>query len=244
MALNALNLPYDKWGNGCAEAPIERVLAASLGKTLLFPGNIYDYRATDRVLTPTQRQDPETARGAIRIRMAPQLAAAAERGDLQMLIVRAGNFYGSELPGDWFGELILREAKQHRVALNPAYFVKNAWAYLPDLAQALLIVAKQRSQFSAFENFHFAGHLVTADETCSALEKAVPYQLKRVGYPWFLLKMMGGMPVIRGLVEMRYIWENELGLHDPRLEALLGSHFGMPFEVAIAHTAKRHFATG
>jgi nucleoside-diphosphate-sugar epimerase len=243
VVLNALNLPYHKWGDGAAEALLERVLSAAVGKTLLFPGNIYNYRATDRVITPDLRQDPETERGAIRVRMEHQLAAAAGQGKLQVIILRAGNFYGSELPGGWFDQLLLREAAKHRVALNPAHSVKNAWAYLPDLVQAFVALAEERTSFGAFENFHFAGHLVSADETFAAMQRAVPHELERVGYPWLLLRVMGlFMPTLRGLVQMRYLWENELGLSDRRLEALLGQHPGTPFEEAIATTVAHHFA--
>jgi hypothetical protein len=48
-------------------------------------------------------------------------------------------------------------------------------------------------------------------------------------------------PIIRGLVQMRYLWEHELGLSDPRLEKLLGKGFGTPFEQAITTVAGRHF---
>lgn len=242
VVLNALNLPYDKWGNGAAEALSERVVEACRGKTLLFPGNIYNYRATDRLLTPDLRQDPETERGAIRVRMEQHLEAAAKQGELQVLILRAGNFYGSALPGDWFGQLILREASKGRVALNPARAVKNAWAYLPDLAQAFVRLGQQSGEFSAFENFHFRGHLVSSDETFVALQSAVPRKLQRVDYPWPMLKMMGWfMPIIRGLVQMRYVWEHEMGLSDERLEQLLGKNFGTPFEKAMISVANRYF---
>lgn len=244
VVLNALNLPYDKWGNGAAEALLERVLAACGGKTLLFPGNIYNFRAMDRVLTPDLRQEPETERGAIRVRMEQKLQDAAKNGDLRVVILRAGNFYGSELPGDWFGQLILREAKDARVSLNPAHTVKNAWAYLPDLARAFVALAEKSREFSAFENFHFAGHLVTADDTFTALQKATPRKLKRVAYPWLMLTIMGWfLPILRGVVQMRYIWEHEMGLVDPRLDALLGKNFGTPFDQAIGAVAGRYFAT-
>lgn len=242
VVLNSLNLPYDKWGNGAAEALSARVVEACKGKTLLFPGNIYNYRATDRVLTPDLRQDPETERGAIRVRMEQHLEQAAKRGELQVVILRAGNFYGSDLPGDWFGQLIFREASKGRVALNPARKVRNAWAYLPDLARAFVVLALRKGELSAFENFHFHGHLVTADETFQAIQKAVPQKLVRVDYPWRMLKVMGWfMPTIRGLVQMRYVWEYELGLVDPRLEKMLGPDFDTPFDQAIASVSSRYF---
>ncbi|NGP16347.1 NAD-dependent epimerase/dehydratase family protein [Devosia aurantiaca] len=55
VVVNALHLPYDKWGNGAAEAQLQVVLNSlkGSGKTLMFPGTIYNYRAADRQLTPT-----------------------------------------------------------------------------------------------------------------------------------------------------------------------------------------------
>lgn len=244
VVFNALNLPYDKWGNGAAEALMGRVIeaVADQGKTLLFPGNIYNYSATDRVITPGLPQKPQTERGAIRVRMEAQLEAAANAGRLQAIILRAGNFYGSALPGDWFDQLILREAGKDRVTLNPARTVRTAWAYLPDLAQAFLALAEHRESFAAFETFHFAGHLASADDLFAAIQKAVPQKLTRNTYPWLMLTLMGVfMPVIRGLVEMRYLWEYEMGLQDPRLDALLGSDFGTPLDTAIAATARPYF---
>lgn len=242
VVLDCLNPPYDKWGNGAAEALLERVMSASRGKTLLFPGNVYNYRASDRVITPELRQDPETERGEIRVRMESRLREAAGRGELQAIILRAGNFYGSPLKGDFFDRLICRQAAKDRVALNPASSVRNAWAYLPDLARAFVVLAERRDGFGAFENFHFAGHLVTADETFAAIEKAVGRKLERVGYPWLMLKTMGlFMPLIRGVVDMRYVWEHELGLRDERLEALLGKDFGTSFEDAVERTVSPFF---
>ena len=40
---------------------------AGSGKTLLFPGTIYNYRAADRTIAPGLRQSGEKPRGEIRI---------------------------------------------------------------------------------------------------------------------------------------------------------------------------------
>ena len=244
VVLNGLNLPYHQWGNGAAEALMSRVIAASVGKTMLFPGNIYNYAATDRVITPDLPQKPQTYRGEIRKRMESQLKSAAQAGDLQAIILRAGNFYGSPVGGDFFAQLILREASKNRVCLNPKRTVPNAWAYLPDMARAFTILAGQRQTLQNFENFHFAGHLATADQTYAAMRDALPHiALKRTSYPWALLKAIGVFnPLIHGLVEMRYIWDNELGLKDDRLDAILGENFGLTHSQAIAAVMPAYFA--
>ena len=82
VVVNALNLPYDTWDKGRKEAQMARVLEAmgTSGKTMLFPGNIYNYSASDREVTPDLPQRPETSRGAIRVRVEEMFRAAAARG--------------------------------------------------------------------------------------------------------------------------------------------------------------------
>ena len=244
VVFNALNLPYHQWGDGAAEGLMNRVISASTGKTMLFPGNIYNYAATDRRITPATPQRPHTCRGAIRQRMESALESAAKAGDLRAIILRAGNFYGSPFGGDFFDQLILREAAKGKICLNPKREIPNAWAWLPDLAAAFLALAERRETFESFETFHFAGHLATADQTFAAIQKAVPHRrLKQTGYPWALLRTMGIFsPLIRGLVEMRYIWDNEIGLEDERLEKILGENFGTTHEAAIAQVVKPYFS--
>jgi nucleoside-diphosphate-sugar epimerase len=96
VVVNALNLPYDKWDEGRAEAQLAKVIDAmgTSGKTLMFPGNVYNYAPSERLLTPETRQVPPTERGAIRLRMEAQLREAAGRGHMQVIILRAGDFYG------------------------------------------------------------------------------------------------------------------------------------------------------
>lgn len=243
LVFNGLNLPYHQWGDGAAEALMSRVIAASHGKTMLFPGNIYNYAATDRVITPATPQHPQTERGEIRKRMESLLESAAEAGDLKAIILRAGNFYGGKFGGDFFDQLILREAEKGKICLNPKRETPNAWAYLPDLASAFVALAERRETFGNFETFHFSGHLATADETFAAIQKAVPHQrFKQTAYPWALLKTIGFFnPLIRGLVEMRYIWDNEIGLKDERLEKILGENFGTTHDEAVAQVAKPYF---
>jgi nucleoside-diphosphate-sugar epimerase len=244
LVFNGLNLPYHQWGNGAAENLMARVIAASAGKTMLFPGNIYNYAATDRIITPDLPQRPQTERGEIRKRMETALETAAESGDLRAIILRAGNFYGHAFGGDFFEQLVLREAEKNRVCLNSKRDTANAWAYLPDLAKAFVTLAEQRQTFGSFETFHFAGHLATPNQTFAAIQKAVPdRRLKQTDYPWTLLKAIGVInPLIRGLVEMRYIWDNEIGLKDERLDKILGENFGTTHEAAIAQAVRPYFA--
>lgn len=245
IVVNALNLPYDKWDKGRAEAQLATVITAmgDSGKTLLFPGNIYNYAATDRRISPTTPQHPQTPRGAIRVRQEEMLAAASKAGKIQTIVIRAGDFYAPGNIGDWYDQAMLMEARKGKVYAMADLKLGHAWAYLPDLGRAFAVIGEKRSEFGAFENFHFAGHYVTNGALMDAIVKAAPVPLKVSPLPWILLQAMGlANGVIREVVKMRYLWNNPMELVDPRLETILGPDFNTPFEVAVAETVKPFFA--
>ena len=239
IVVNALNLPYDKWDKGRAEAQLATVIAAmgDSGKTMMFPGNIYNYSASDRRVAPSTPQRPQTPRGAIRVRQEDMLAAASTAGKFQTIIIRAGDFYAPDNVGDWFDQAMMMDARKGKVHRMADADLGHAWAYLPDLGRAFARVGEQRATLGNFENFHFAGHYVTHGAMMDAIVKASPVQLKVVPLPWIVLQAMGlASSMMREVVKMRYLWNNPMELADPRLDALLGPDFGTPFELAVAET--------
>lgn len=245
IVVNALNLPYDKWDKGRAEAQLATVIAAmgDSGKTLMFPGNIYNYAATDRRITPSMPQRPQTPRGAIRVRQEEMLASASRAGKFQTIILRAGDFYAPGNVGDWYDQAIMMEARKGKIYHMADLKVGHAWAYLPDLGRAFAAVAERRDSLGAFQTFHFAGHYVTHGALMDAIVKAAPVPLKVAQLPWLVLQAMGlGNGVLREIVKMRYLWNNSMELVDPALDALLGKDFSTPFEVAVASTIHPFFS--
>lgn len=245
VVVNALNLPYDTWFNGRLEAQMARVISAlgATGKTVLFPANIYNYAATDRVLTPDLPQHPQTPRGAIRVRVEEQFEAAAKRGDIQAIIIRAGDFYGPGSTNDWFDQAIMTSGSKGKIQTVGTKGVGHAWAYLPDLARAFESLAALRRSLGAFERFHFAGHFVTPAQLGAAIAKAAPVPVEVSAFPVILLHLAALFdPVMREVAKMAYLWGNPMELRDERLEALLGDGFGTPFEAAIRATITPFFA--
>ncbi len=243
VVVNALNLPYDKWFGGALEAQTARVIEAmgKTGKTMLYPGNIYNFAASLRDVTPDAPQHPETPRGAVRVRIETLLRQASARGDLQAIIIRAGDFYAPNNTGDWFDQGIFRE--KGKIAAPGDLSIGHSWAYLPDLGEAFEKLAWHRKELAAFENFHFAGHFVTSGELLAAVQQAAPVKLKVTAFPWTLLKLIGLFsPIMREVVKMRYLWQNAMRLSDERLDALLGPDFGTPYQEAINAVVAPFFA--
>lgn len=244
VVVNALNLPYHQWDNGRMEAQASRVIEAigRSGKTVLYPGNIYNFAASQQVVTPDAPQNPETPRGAIRVHTEALLRKAAEAGNFQLLILRAGDFYGPHNVLDWYDQGILREVGKGRVAMMADAGIGHSWAYLPDLGKAFEKVAWHRAELGQYENFHFAGHFVTHGELTETIVKAAPVPLKVVPMAWGTLKMLGLIvPLLREVIKMRYLWQNTMELKDTRLDAILGPDFGTPVEDAVAATVAPFF---
>lgn len=244
VVLNALNLPYAEWDRGRKEAQTEKVIAAlgTAGRTVLFPGNVYNYAASDAVITPELPQRPQTPRGAIRRRVEALYAAAAKRGDIQMLLLRAGDFFGPGSSGVWFDLVMLREAPKGKLALMGTRGVGHAWAYLPDFGRAFVGLAETRTQFGAYETFHFAGHFVTPEEMGAAIVAAAPVPLRLSYFPRILITLMGLVdPTMREVGKMGYLWEHPMALRDDRLADLLGPDFATPFAEAVRETVAGHF---
>lgn len=244
VVVNALNLPYHQWDKGRMEAQMGRVVEAlgTGGRTVLFPGNIYNFSAGDRIVTPDLRQSPQTPRGGIRVRVEQMFEAAATRGDIQAIILRAGDFYGPGSTGDWFDLAMFREIGKGRVATMGAPGVGHSWAYLPDLARAFEALAALRNSLAPFESFHFAGHFVTPEQMGAAIERAAPVPLQVRPFPLWTMKLLGLVdPILRETGKMDYLWRNPMELSDPRLQVLLGSGFGVPFEAAVAATVAPFF---
>ncbi len=239
VVVQALHLRYDKWGNGAAERQLQVVLdaMAGSGKTLLFPGTIYNYRAGDRTIAPGLRQSGEKPRGEIRIRLEQMLRQAAENHGIQVIILRAGDFFGPGNRDDWFDAAMLMDYAKGRLYHLGDLETRHSWAYLPDLARAFTMLAARRAEMKAFENFHFAGHWVSHGQIMAAIQNTLPRPVRIAPLPWWMLRAAGLFnPVIRDIYRMRYLWLNEMELVDPRLDALVGPGFITAFERAVAET--------
>ncbi|MEO7221453.1 MAG: NAD-dependent epimerase/dehydratase family protein [Devosia sp.] len=246
LVVNTLNLPYAAWDKGRMEAQMGRVLEAlgTSGKTMLFPANIYNFNQTNRVMTPGLVQKPQTPRGAIRVQVEGMFRDAALRGDIQTIILRAGDFFGPHSVADWFDQAMMRDVAKGRVVTMGTKGVGHAWAYLPDLARAFESLGAMRRTLGAFEDFHFAGHFVTPEQMAAAISRTAPRPVSISSFPLILLKVFGLFdPVMREVSKMDYQWRHPMELKDSRLDKLLGREFGTPFEAAVRATIAPFFAS-
>lgn len=239
VVLDAVNLPYDKWDKGRFEQSLANRLAglAGSGKTLLYPGNIYNFSASTLLLTPDTPEQPVRDKGEIRVRLEQMLRRAATKDNLQVIVLRAPDFFGPGATGTVFDLMVLRDVKKGVLLYpgNPA--IGHSFAYLPDLARAFVRVAEARGNLERFERLHFSGQFKTGHDLARAVEKALgrPLAIRRIN--WLPYRIIGlFVPILREVIKMNYLWHTPHRLMDERLDDLLGPDFLTPFDEAIAKT--------
>jgi len=208
LIINALNPPYPNWAKDVPRLTDNVISAAlSASATIMLPGNVYNYGETIpssvSELTP---QIASTQKGQIRIQMEQQYKLAAKHG-LQTIILRAGDFIEKRRTGNWFDSHIMNRIDEKIVTYPGPLDRQHAWAYLPDLAQAMVLIAERRAQFDMFEEFGFEGFSVTGQELVHHAENVLESTLTIKKMPWAAMRFASLFsPMLREVMEMRYLW--------------------------------------
>lgn len=225
VIFNGLHPPYTDWK--AKAVPMARnVIAAAKasGASHLFPGNVYNFGSSlPAELKEDTPFDGDHSKARIRIEMENLFAEAASRDGVKTVILRAGDFYGTENGGSWFDQVLAKDIAKGRFTWPGRRDIDHAWAYLPDLAAAFVAIAGKLDETRAFDVYHFAGHTLTGARMHEAAEKAMGRPLKKGWFPRFALPVAALFnPMMREINAMMYLWDRPHRLDETRLSILLG----------------------
>ena len=243
VVLDAINLPYDKWDKGRYEQSLAIRLKAlkGSGKTLLYPGNIYNFAAETHVLNPDTPENPARDKGEIRVRLEQMLKEATADGKLQAIVLRAPDFFGPGATGTVFDLFMVKNIEKGQLLYPGDPAIGHSWAYLPDLARAFVRVAEARDTLAPFDRLHFSGLYATGNELRATMERALGHRIVLKQVNWLPYKALAlAVPILREVIKMNYLWETPHRLSDPRLDALLGPDFLTPFDAAMKTTVRSY----
>ena len=239
LIVHAVNPPgYRDWGKLVLPMLDNTIAAAKAsGARILLPGTVYNYGPDAfPAISESAPQHPTTAKGRIRAEMERRLRAAATAGEAKALIVRAGDFFGPQPGNSWFSQGLVKPGMRPRTIRYPGKRgVGHQWAYLPDVAETMVRLVEQGG-LDDFACFHMDGHW-DADGTrmTDAIrrvlgEPAVP--VRRV--PWWAMRLASPfVPVLRELLEMKYLWDYPVRLRNNKLLAALGHEPRTPLDDAV-----------
>jgi nucleoside-diphosphate-sugar epimerase len=244
VIVHGVNPPkYNNWG-GLVLPMLENTIAAARAASarILFPGTIYNF-GDDAfpVLTETSPQHPHTRKGRIRVEMEERLRAESHHG-VRSLIVRAGDYFGAPSANSWFTQGILVGQKSARFVFYPGpRNVGHSWAYLPDLAEAMVRLLEREDRLAPFDVYHFQGHwLEPGVEMANAVCRAAGISRSRIyAFPWWAVALASPfVEVFREMLEMRYLWKVAVHLDNSKLQAVAGPEPHTPLDEAVARAMR------
>ena len=245
VIVHAVNPAYQHW---VKVMPVHtaNIIAAGLasGATVMIAGNVYPFGANARVsLNEQDAPAPTTRKGALRVTMERAFAAAADQG-LRTVILRGGDFIERTKSGNWFDSHITNKTHKGVFTYPGRMDAVHAWAYLPDMARAMVGLAVKRSTFSAFASFGFEGYSLTGAELKAAVEQEVGRPLKTATFPWSIMRAIGVFsPLVREVIEMRYLWNTPHCVDGEALAAVLPDFTPTPLANAMAQVLRKDEST-
>lgn len=246
LIVHAVNPPgYRRWSELVLPMVDNTIAAArAQGATVVLPGTVYNYGPDAfPVLKEDSPQRPLTRKGRIRVDLEQRLADAAAAGDIQAIVVRAGDFFGPRCGNSWFTQGMVKPGAPVRVVRLPGRAgVGHQFAYLPDVARTMVQLVQRRAELPAFASFHMAGHW---DSDGFEFGRAVQRVMARHGhaqpslaaFPWWLVRLASPfVATLRELQEMRYLWQQEVRMDNGKLLRFLGQEPHTPLDAAIEAT--------
>ena len=233
-----LNAPYTEWPERFP--PLQRavMMAAERSDALLVTlENVYGYGPTGGTpMTESMPMAATTVKGLARVAMTQELLAASEAGRLRIAIGRASDFFGAGVTESTLGERVFANA----VADKHAAFIGNpdllhTYSYVPDMAAGLAILGTDERAVGQI--WHLPGPETSTtravlDLIAGQLGHSVPVR----DVPKFVMRTAGLVsPMMRGLAEMSYQFEQPFILDTTKFESTFGAAV-TPMDVAIKET--------
>lgn len=236
VVFNGLNLPYPEWSKSLLTLFTQAAdIAEHLNARHIYPGSVYNFGVRmPAELWPDTPFAPTTKKGRIRVAIEAMLKARADAGRLKTIVIRAGDFFGEGAPNSWMRALVAKDLSKGVITTPGAYDTVHAWAFLPDLAQAIVRLAESEGQLGAYELFHFESHNVTFRQLAKAGETAVGRKVRLKRMPRLVFHVMGWFSAfMREAIEMLYLWDVPHALKDERLERTIGALPHTPLAEAL-----------
>jgi nucleoside-diphosphate-sugar epimerase len=140
VVYHAAQPAYDQWAGN-----FERLntsvgdAAAAAGARLVFTDNLYLYGPGASPMRETTPQRATDRKGALRIRLAADLLARHERGDLEVVIGRSSDYFGPHGVNSGLGERLFGSMLAGKAAAGAGSIDReHSFSYLPDMARAFV----------------------------------------------------------------------------------------------------------
>lgn len=210
---------------------------AAVGARLVMADNLYSYGPVDGPLTEDLPAAATDTKGRVRAAMARDLLDRHDRGELDVVIGRAGDYHGPRGVNSVAGATLFEPAiAGGKVALTGSPDVPHTWAFLPDVARALVALADTSEASGRIFHLPVAPPL-TQRELVAAIGLAAGTQPKISVLTRPLHRVLAlGHPMLHELYGTRYQFAAPFVVDDSRFRTQIGGVEPTPHAEALAAT--------
>lgn len=220
VIVNAWNPPYSKWSATVLQMQPQVHRAALANDALvIIPGNVYVYG--DQTPTPWSDATPHIALNDLcRIRV--ELERSYQKAGVRTLVLRGGDYLDTEPSGNWFDKVMAPSLAKDKLTFPGPENLPRAWAYLPDITRAAVMLAEKRDRLRTFEDVCFPGYTLSGQQMADLLAEARGHDVRVTQLAWWQLRLVQPFwAEVKHLFEMRYIWNMPHALDGTKFDALL-----------------------
>lgn len=241
VVYHCMNPPYDTglWREMLPRFQENLIHAAgSAGARLVVLENLYMVgRGDGGPITEDTPFNPQSKKGEIRARLAEDLYAAHERGDVRVVSGRGSDFYGPRGEATHFGSHFWPPVLKGR----PGPFLPNpdtlhTYHYIPDVARGLMTLGLSPEDAVGRPWMLPCAPAETSRALVNRFSQALGKEIRLRGLPGFLRKILELFsPMMKELGEMRHQWDVPFVVDDSRFRSTFDARPTDP-EVGAAET--------
>ncbi|MBL4639727.1 MAG: NmrA family NAD(P)-binding protein [Kordiimonadaceae bacterium] len=243
VIVNAVNPPYHHWAKQMPALTKSVISAAKAeGATVIIPANIYVFG--EKMPPMLNERTPHLAVNTLGL-LRREMEQAYRDAGVRTILLRAGDFLEGRKTGNWFDGFMSTGLAGGKLVYPGPLDQQHTWAYLPDVARAVVALADKRDQLQTFEDVGFPGYSMTGQQMLELLSGIMGRTLKVGTIPWWLLKAMGlFVPSIRGVVEMSYLWRTPHTIEAAKFQWLLPDFLETPAKEAFTAVVEELLNSG
>lgn len=233
VVVNAWNpSDYSKWARELLPMH-QQVLDAMAGSetTLILPGNVYVFgEQTGEAWSANTPFRAVNDLGQMRI----NLEHAYRASGIRTIVLRGGDFLDTRASGNWFDKVMVAGLKRGALTYLGREDIPHAWAFLPDIARAAVMLSEMRQDLPIYADIPFPGYTLSARQIAAYLEDITGRSVRIKQMSWNLLKVVGLVwPMVGALGKMRYLWNTPHMLDSRTFDALLPEFRSTPPQLAL-----------
>jgi nucleoside-diphosphate-sugar epimerase len=242
----ALNPAYHEWHTYFPGLQAAALAAArSTGARYVSIENLYMYDSS-KPITEDSPILPRSKKGELRARMAEEVMAAHQRGDIRATALRSSDYYGPGVLGSALGEMVFGNLVSGKKAqLGGSAVMPHSFAYIEDVGRAATMLGTRQDSLGRAWIAPHAPALTQGamvEKACRALQ--INPQMTVVSP--LMMRIAGFfIPEARASVEMMYEFTDPFVVDSNRIQRAFGLE-PTPVDIAIERTTswyKKHART-